>query len=246
GGGTVVASRTRRDNGSMARAKVPSLKGRLSCRRTRSSATRRMFSRAIGGRRMYLQSASRPTASSALAVVAACSEKPCAAAQSPLGCSRSRPGRRRMGSFCRSVGPAGTRPRVEATASSASAGSVSARVSSALTACTTRIRLPEAERSERKQRRNEQLLLEERQLHALLPDLTAWVTQLHRRAPRGRAIARLRHLRRLLSDYPQTPLHLALDEAARYGLYDLKRIEAMVLRRIDGDFFPFDFDTEEE
>src|SRR5690606_7368550 len=62
------ASRTRRDNGSRSRAKVPSLKGRLSCRRTRSSATRRMFSRAIGGRRMYLQSASPPTASSALAV----------------------------------------------------------------------------------------------------------------------------------------------------------------------------------
>src|SRR5690606_2861383 len=111
---------------------------------------------------------------------------------------------------------------------------------------TTRVRLPEAERSERKQRRNEQLLLEERQLHALLPNLTAWVTQLHRRAPRGRAIARLRHLRRLLSDYPQTPLHLALNEAARYGLYDLERIEAMVLRKIDGDFFPFDFDAEEE
>lgn len=39
---------------------------------------------------MYLQSASRATASSALTVVAACREKPCAAAQSPLGCSRSR------------------------------------------------------------------------------------------------------------------------------------------------------------
>jgi hypothetical protein len=66
GGGTVVASRTRSDSGSRSRAKVPSLKGRLSWRRTRSSATSWMFSRAMGGRRMYLQSASRPTASSAL------------------------------------------------------------------------------------------------------------------------------------------------------------------------------------
>src|SRR5690606_21545410 len=76
GGGTVVARRTKRDNGSRSSAKVPSLNGRLSSRRTRSSLTSRMFCCAIGGRRMYLQSASRPTGSSALAVVAACSEKP--------------------------------------------------------------------------------------------------------------------------------------------------------------------------
>ncbi|MBN1611357.1 MAG: IS21 family transposase [Polyangiaceae bacterium] len=101
-----------------------------------------------------------------------------------------------------------------------------------------RVRLPESERTERKRRRDEQLLAEERQLHAELPGLVEWVTEMHRRAPRGRGVARLRHLRRLLRDYPEAPLLEALRDAARYGLYDLDRIETMTLRNIRHDYFP--------
>jgi transposase len=101
-----------------------------------------------------------------------------------------------------------------------------------------RVRLPESERVERKRHRDEQLLAEERQLHAELPELGEWVTQLHRRAPRGRGVARLRQLRRLLRDYPEASLLEALRDAARYGLYDLDRIETMTLRNIRHDYFP--------
>ena len=102
----------------------------------------------------------------------------------------------------------------------------------------TRVRLPESERVERKRRRNEQLLAEERQLHAELPALAAWVTELHRRAPRGRGVARLRELRRMLREYPEAPLRKALEDAARYNLFDVERIETMVLRNVKSDYFP--------
>lgn len=110
-----------------------------------------------------------------------------------------------------------------------------------------RVRLPESERFEHKRRRNEQLLAEERQLHAELPDLRDWITELRRRAPRGRAMARLRQLRRLLRDYPEAPLLQALRDASHYGLYDLERIETMVLRNIRHDYFPLrDFDDDRD
>src|SRR5690606_7196080 len=73
-----------------------------------------------------------------------------------------------------------------------------------------RARLPASERVERKRRRNEQLVAEERQLLAELPEFADWIAELRRRAPRGQAIARLRQLRRLLRDYPRLPLLHAL------------------------------------
>jgi Mu transposase, C-terminal domain len=102
----------------------------------------------------------------------------------------------------------------------------------------TRIRLPKSERAEHQRKRNEQLLAEERQLHAELPTFREWITELHRRAPRGRAVAWLRQLKRLLRDYPQAPLQQALQEACRFGLYNLDRIETMTLRNIRKDYFP--------
>ena len=106
-----------------------------------------------------------------------------------------------------------------------------------------RVRLPESERLERVRRRDEQLVAEERQLHAELPEHAAWISELRRRAPRGRGVARLRDLRRLLRDYPEEALRNALRDAALYGLYDLERIETMVLREIRRDYYPRrDFD----
>jgi transposase len=101
-----------------------------------------------------------------------------------------------------------------------------------------RARLPKSERIERVRHRVEHLVAEERQLHAELPDFVAWITELRRRAPRGQAITRLRDLRRLLRDYPEAPLRDALRDAALYGLYDIDRVETMVLRNIRLDYFP--------
>jgi hypothetical protein len=41
----------------------------------------------------------------------------------------------------------------------------------------------------------------------------------------------------MIRDYPREPLLAAVDEAARYGLYDLDRLERMILRRIAREYF---------
>jgi hypothetical protein len=96
-------------------------------RRTRSSAMRRTRSCAIGGRKTYLHKASRPVASSAFAVVAACREKPPSVAHSTLVCMSCDPPRSLIGPRRRSAGPAGSVPATEEAASSASAGSRASR-----------------------------------------------------------------------------------------------------------------------
>jgi len=101
-----------------------------------------------------------------------------------------------------------------------------------------RVPLPEAQRERRRSRRAERLLAEEEQLRKQLPDLSDYVSALRKRAARGRALARLRRLRRMLADYPRVAVIKALGDAAHYGLYDLDRVERMVLRNIQGDFFP--------
>ena len=47
----------------------------------------------------------------------------------------------------------------------------------------------------------------------------------------------LRQLWRLVREYPRQPLLAAVQEAARYGLYDLDRLERMILRRVARDYF---------
>ena len=47
----------------------------------------------------------------------------------------------------------------------------------------------------------------------------------------------LRQLLRLLREYPREPFLAAVEEAARYGLYDLDRLERMILRRVARDYF---------
>jgi hypothetical protein len=38
-------------------------------------------------------------------------------------------------------------------------------------------------------------------------------------------------------EYPRKPFLAAVAEAAHYGLYELDRVERMVIRRIAGDYF---------
>ena len=47
----------------------------------------------------------------------------------------------------------------------------------------------------------------------------------------------LRQLLRLLREYPREPFLAAVREAGRYGLYDLDRLERMILRRVARDYF---------
>ena len=50
----------------------------------------------------------------------------------------------------------------------------------------------------------------------------------------------------MIREYPKGPLREAIAEAERYGLFDLDRVERMVLRRIAHDYFRLkgDHDTE--
>lgn len=53
----------------------------------------------------------------------------------------------------------------------------------------------------------------------------------------GRATRKLMRLHRLWLDYPGQPLRSALGLALEHGLFDLDRIETLVLRHVAGDFF---------
>ena len=46
----------------------------------------------------------------------------------------------------------------------------------------------------------------------------------------------------MVQEYPRQPLLAAFAEASQYGLYDLDRVERMVLRRVAHDYFRLDPD----
>ena len=56
----------------------------------------------------------------------------------------------------------------------------------------------------------------------------------------------LRQLLRFVREYPREPLLGAVREAARYGLYDLDRLERMILRRVTREYFLLDTGREDD
>lgn len=83
---------------------------------------------------------------------------------------------------------------------------------------------------------------EEEKLRAALPQMQEYITQLTNRSA-GRGTLALRTLLRMVEEYPTEALTKALEEAARYGLYDLDRVERMVLKNVRSDFFRLTDDT---
>jgi hypothetical protein len=59
-------------------------------------------------------------------------------------------------------------------------------------------------------------------------------------------ILALRQLLRMVREYPREPLLAAVAEAARYGLYDLDRVERMILRMVARDYFLLNKNPESE
>jgi hypothetical protein len=75
--------------------------------------------------------------------------------------------------------------------------------------------------------------------HALLqaaPEIAEYVGSLKQRG-RKYVVVALRQLLRMVREYPREALLSAVREAARYGLYDLDRLERMVLRRVAREYF---------
>lgn len=85
---------------------------------------------------------------------------------------------------------------------------------------------------------------EEQRLAEIAPDLLEYARELKQRGRKHPTLA-LRQLLRLLDEYPQQAVRQALAEAAHYGLFDLDRVERMVLRRVACDFFPTKDDEHE-
>lgn len=88
---------------------------------------------------------------------------------------------------------------------------------------------------------------EEQRLRADSPIMAAMVDALQKRHG-GRATRTLMRLHRIWLDYPTEPLRSALIVALEHGLFDLDRIETLVLRHVAGDFFrlPTGNDTQDD
>jgi len=50
----------------------------------------------------------------------------------------------------------------------------------------------------------------------------------------------------MLRDYPREAFLAAVADAERYRLFELDRLETMVLRRIADDYFPLDLESTDE
>jgi hypothetical protein len=73
--------------------------------------------------------------------------------------------------------------------------------------------------------------------------LDQFVRELKKRSG-GRAVRSLRRLLDLKRTYPPEAFEKALVQALRYGLYDLSRLERLILSQVAGDFFTIDEDEE--
>ena len=80
---------------------------------------------------------------------------------------------------------------------------------------------------------------EEKAIVTAAPELAEYVAGLKQRSRKIVKLA-LRQLLRFVREYPREPLLGAVREAAHYGLYDLDRVERMILRRVAREYFLLD------
>jgi transposase len=78
-----------------------------------------------------------------------------------------------------------------------------------------------------------------------VPEIAGYVAALKQHS-RKMVVLALRQLLRMVREYPREPLLAAVAEAARYGLYDLDRVERMILRQVARDYFLLNNDPENE
>ena len=86
---------------------------------------------------------------------------------------------------------------------------------------------------------------EEKAIVAAAPELADYVAELKQRSRKVVTLA-LRQLLRLVREYPREPLLGAVREAGRYGLYDLDRLERMILRRVTREYFLLDEESDDD
>jgi hypothetical protein len=86
---------------------------------------------------------------------------------------------------------------------------------------------------------------EENAILTAAPELAEYVAGLKQRSRKVITLA-LRQLLRFVREYPREPLLGAVQEAARYGLYDLDRLERMILRRVTREYFLLDREPQDD
>lgn len=77
---------------------------------------------------------------------------------------------------------------------------------------------------------------EEKALRGKYDGLDEYIDELKKRSS-GRGVIKMRRLLDLRRTYPQQAFRKAIDQALTYGLYDLARLEQMILSYVAGDFF---------
>jgi len=86
---------------------------------------------------------------------------------------------------------------------------------------------------------------EENAILRTAPELAEYVAGLKQRSRKVVTLV-LRQLLRFVREYPREPLLRAVQEAAHYGLYDLDRLERMILRRVTREYFLLDGEPSED
>jgi len=92
--------------------------------------------------------------------------------------------------------------------------------------------------------RQRQPVAEEALLRGRHPTLDRYLAALTDRRP-GRAVRALRRLLEIQRTYPTEPFLAALEQALTFGLFDLGRLERLVLKHVAGDFFALNNHPEE-
>jgi len=80
---------------------------------------------------------------------------------------------------------------------------------------------------------------EEKLLRGHHPSLERYAAALKQRA-HGRGLRALRRLLEMKRTYPAGPFLAAVEQALQFGLFDLARLETLILRQVAGDFFNLD------
>lgn len=94
-----------------------------------------------------------------------------------------------------------------------------------------------------RERAHEGPCTEEKTLLGQSEGLDQYVEQLKRRSS-GRGVRQMRRLLNLKRSYPPEAFEKAVVQALQYGLYDLPRLEQMILSHVQGDFFTIEEDEE--
>jgi hypothetical protein len=86
--------------------------------------------------------------------------------------------------------------------------------------------------------------LEEQLLSGGHASLERYAAALKQRAY-GRGVRALRRLLELKRTYPSGPFLAAIEQALRFGLFDLQRLETLILKHVAGDFFNLNGDKDD-